>query len=224
MPLLSTVLSYLKNWLHSSTSMPQEVPIPDPNCESCIQVLSWEDERAKRFHVAHPEICGCEKYSLTAGKVHDDETLHFIVSDPDGIINGFLSPTLAMQIDSGGLSTLRSSAADGEFIQTLRELRSRWGGARQFIAVQKISVKNVRYHETGRLCCVYDTALPGKPKHADIIGPDIEALEGDVPLSKSQLKKQQKRRIRQFIEKAGSDFESPAGFRNGLLAGLDDAA
>jgi hypothetical protein len=212
------VLNFLRSWLSFFDR------ITRMSCKACREAVDAEADRAKHFHAAHKEVCGCEQYSLTTGRVGDDETLHFIVSDPDGIINGFINQILVSQIDANGLSVLRDRAEDAEFILSLEQLSARWAErSRRFCGILNISTHSVRYDEGDRLCCVYDTAEPGKPNHAEIFAPDLQLL-AEAQLSKGELKRRSRQRIKKFVEKAGTDFVTPDSFRGGFLKRFEKAA
>jgi hypothetical protein len=150
--------------------------------------------------------------------VSDHEVLHLLISYPQHVFDtGELRPELAEQIDSGGLSVLRSNAADAEFIATVEELkqRSQARGIVRFVhGVLSFTAGSVRYDERQRFMCVYDTALPSKPHHPDVMGPTLGA-----DLSKSEQKRQQRRRIKKFIDLVGPGFETVTTFREGVLSG-----
>jgi hypothetical protein len=121
-----------------------------------------------------------------------------------------------MQIDRGGLSTLRSNADTGEFEQTLAELRerSRVAGKERYLqAVCVFKVSSVRYEDNHRFLCVYDTPLVGKPNHADIMAPLVTAE------SRTQAKKLEKARYKKLIELIEEHLVEPSQFRDGALKG-----
>jgi hypothetical protein len=150
---------------------------------------------------AAANICGCEQISLhklSPGVVLDDEEVHFVVCHPDGTLDdGKLNPTFLIQLAYHGLSVLRASATDSEFELTLLELKERWNrSVRKFHGIATFRAGKIRYNGDDRLCCVYDTAMPGKPHHADIAGPGIKAENN------SELKKLRHRRIKFIIDNA----------------------
>lgn len=65
-----------------------------------------------------------------------------------------------------------------------------------------------------RLVGVYDTALPGKRHHADMIAPPIKPATD----SKSELERARRRRIKKLIAVTGRCFDPARSFRGGLLA------
>ena len=66
-------------------------------CAECREALEGTGTFADRINGASDETCGCEQHSLSnlsPGIVMDDENLHFIVSDPDGLLDGRINPML----------------------------------------------------------------------------------------------------------------------------------
>lgn len=169
------------------------------------------------------EPCACEQFSmseLSPGLVDDGEYLHYLVPTPEGrLADGHLNPINLVQVDRGGLSVLRQGAKNTEFEQTVQELRPRWQTNKKALeGVMTFPVSVVRYREEQRLCCVYDTALPGKPHHADLMMP---ALGGE--LSRTQRDRLQKARIKALVDQIGTNFEPIEQFRAGSLAHLGAA-
>jgi hypothetical protein len=128
---------------------------------------------------------------------------------------GEINPVLAEQIFRGGLSALRDDAHDAEFLETLTELQqhSAGKGAERYAhGVLSFSAATVRYVQDRRFMCVYDTALPHKPHHVDIMA----AAE---PSGSTRGEKEWARRalIKEFIDKVGNAFVSAAEFRAGIL-------
>src|SRR5208337_923138 len=96
-------------------------------------------------------------------------------------------------------------------------LRARWDQkARKFHGIATLRTRNVRYEADRRLCCVYDTALMGKPHHADVAGPGIKAE------SKGAVEKLRRQRIKRLIDNAVLRFEAAAEFRGGVLSRFVD--
>ncbi len=186
------------------------------SCEKCRAAVDGTGSLGERMDAATDVICGCERVSvsdLSPGPIRDEEELHFIVPSPDGMINGKPNPTFLIPLDNDGLSILRGAAADNEFQQTLQELTARWSPkARRFHGVVTFDARKVRYVADSRLCCAYDTALPGKPHHGDIAGP---AIKEDT---KSATRRQQERRIKHLIDTAMIRFETATAFRDGVLS------
>jgi hypothetical protein len=185
-------------------------------CSQCLKALQGSGPFADRINGASVEICGCEQHSLSElspGVVQDDETLHFIVSDPDGLLDGRINPILLRQLHIGGLSVLRENATTEEFVRTLDELTSTWAkNVRSFIGVTSFQCAGVRFGNEGRLCCVFDTGLPSKPHHADIVGPMITGE------SKSAAERLRKTHVKRVVDAIGQSFEAAAAFRAGALA------
>ncbi|KAB2768593.1 hypothetical protein [Brucella anthropi] len=158
---------------------------------------------------------------LSPGPVKDDEGLHFFVRDPDGLTeNGHVNRTFVLQAFKNGLSVLRDGADDSEFHQTIEELKASWIPKEKKVhGILTFKAAVVRYHEGNRAFCVYDTGLPGKPLHADIMAP---ALKPELGVSNKALKE---RALRMLIDKIGNAFTPASEIRNGAFkALLEDAA
>jgi len=179
-----------------------------------------EKEIATQVHRATAAICGCEQFSMadnSPGPVQDPETLHLIVSDPTDLDDGYLSPASLVRLDTSGLSVLRDSAANDQFEQTIQELKARSAQAnkkRSFLGVCMFSAHTVRYQNGDRFVGVYDTALPNKDHHADIVGPCLATMLG---LSNRQAEKAKRKRIKELIGLVGRCFESSRTFRTGAF-------
>lgn len=194
-------------------------------CNLCREACFHENrkERAARAHAATPSICGCEAYSVSShspGPVDDREQLHFVVSDPKSLLNGSLNPTALTQIDYGGLSVLRESASDTEFKITINQLKERANSADSewfFFGVCSFTASTIRTDNNQRFLCVYDTGLPDKPNHADIMGPNFMSMS-QPPISKREQEKQNRARIKKMIDKIGPVFTSASRFRSGIFA------
>lgn len=187
------------------------------SCKCRAAALEGEGTLVARMdRASETEVCGCERVSvsrLSPGPIKNEEELHFIVPHPDGLLNGKLNPTFLTQIDRNGLSILRGDAQDSEFEQTLNELKERWApSARKFHGVATFSAANARYDKELRLCCVYDTGLPGKPHHGDIAGPALTAE------SNSAMERARRKRIKCIIDNAVTRFEAAATFRGGVFS------
>nr|WP_278437084.1 hypothetical protein [Brucella anthropi] len=158
---------------------------------------------------------------LSPGPVQDDENLHFFVRHHDGLSeNGHVNRTFVLQALKNGLSVLRNSAADSEFHQTIEELQANWiPKGKKVHGIITFKAASVRYNEDQRLFCVYDTGLPGKPLHADIMAPTLKDEPG---LSSKALKE---RALRVLIERMGKVFTPASEIRGGAFkALLEDAA
>jgi hypothetical protein len=182
-------------------------------CLDCRKALAEQTGTfADRIHAASDEPCGCERHSLSdlsPGVVCDNESLCFIISDPDGMGDGGVNPILLQRVHSGGLSVLRATASTEEFAQTLEELRLRWAASvRSFAGIVAFDCSAVRHSKGERLCCVFDTAVPGKPHHADIVSRPAKVTEG----------RKEKLSTKRLAEAMGSRFETPSKFRGGALA------
>ncbi len=192
------------------------------SCEACRKALSSESGRVSRINRCVEQPCGCEAYSVSnysPGCVDDDETLHFLVPTPEGRTeNGYLNPTFLISLNTEGLSVLRDSADDVEFEATVSELRPRWEDRKRSLeGIMSFKASAVRHLMGQRLCCVYDTGMPGKPNHADLMAPSLdEAAAG----SRTELKRLQRARVKQVIDQIGNSFTAADVFRDGRLAHL----
>ena len=195
-------------------------------CKLCREACFHPDlkERAVRTHAAADGVCGCEAFSVSdhsPGLVADDEPLHFVVSDPKALLNGSLNPTVLMQVDFGGLSVLRECASNEEFDITIKQLKERATAADSewyFFGVCTFNASSVRYDGDKRFLCVFDTGLPDKPNHADVMGPDLSAMI-QPQLTKTQKEKLNRARIKKMIDKIGPVLTGAARFRTGIFAG-----
>jgi hypothetical protein len=183
-------------------------------CRSAVEDI--EGTLVDRMDQAGEETCGCEQVQVhkdSPGIVLDEEELHFVVSHPAGLVDGKLNPQFLNQLDHNGLSVLRAAATNAEFELTLEQLTARWDQkARKFHGIATLSARNVRYDADRRLCCLYDTALPGRPHHADVAGPGIKAD------SRGAVEKLRRQRIKRLIDNAVLRFEAAAEFRGGFLS------
>src|SRR3954451_2251268 len=187
------------------------------SCQACRQACKHPDikERAALTNAATSEVCGCQRYridDLSPGPVENGEELHFVVADPNGLINGRLNQAYLTPLDFGGVSVLRDGADDTEFALTIRQLKANAEakGKEWFLyGVCSFRADAVRFENDGRLACVYDTALPDKQHHADVMGPALQAA------SKSELERLRRSRIKRVVEKIGTAFVPAARFRGG---------
>jgi len=191
--------------------------------ENCLAALASEPPEtiAEQLHKATPECCGCEAYQLgdtSPGRVADNELLNLIISDPNSLLaDGMLNPIMLVQLDRSGVSVLRDCAADDEFALTLSELNERSaanGRARYFHGVCAFAASMVRYDQGTRLVGIYDTSLPKKPNHADMIAPDIHA---GTDASKTQKEKDRRKRQKRVIELIGPCLIPARQFRAGAF-------
>ena len=184
-------------------------------CRSCRTAAYFEpaSERAVRIHRACNESFGCERFKLgpgSPGPVTDIEYLNLIITDPQTIDprSGKLLPVLVTQVDEAGLSVLRDAATDGEFDSTFVEMKrgsDARGKPRFFHGVCRFLSANIRLENGARHVGVYDTALPGRRHHADILAP---------PLATRRDREARKKRI---IDKIGPSLISVADFRDGVF-------
>jgi hypothetical protein len=193
-------------------------------CEACRAALAHPNEKeiASKLHAATDGPCGCEKFRLapqSPGVVQDDETLNLILTDPQSIKDGKSPhPGVLVQIDTFGLSVLRDAASNQEFEHTIRELiqRSKERGQERFFhGVCSFQAGEVRYDGQDRFLCVYDTALPEKPHHADVFGPDLSAPEDKI--SKGERERRSRARIKKLLDRINGRFASVAAFRGGAF-------
>jgi hypothetical protein len=194
-------------------------------CEACRAAAAHDvdGEIAARLHAASSTICGCEKFrlsDLSPRRVEDTEMLDLIISDPQSIQGGKLPhPSALVQIDRGGLSVLRDTASNDEFEITIRELKDRAeasGRERFFHGICSIPTTEIRVDGARRFLCVYDTALPAKPNHADIFGPDLKAM-AETGISNAEHERRKRARIKRFIDKIGDCFVPASAFRQGAF-------
>lgn len=191
------------------------------SCEACRAALSATEDKVRKVNNCMSEPCGCENYSVadnSPGPVQDNEVLNYLVPTPEGRTeNGHINPLFLNQVTVNGLSVLRDSAANSEFELTILELRPRWQSKqRELEGVISFKAKDVRYLGDARLCCVYDTALPDKPNHADLMATPL--IEQDETVTNSELKKRKKVKIKAIIDQIGNNFSSASIFRDGILS------
>jgi hypothetical protein len=209
--LRSTVGNFLRNLL---VFFRCEISERQP-CRACRSAAHFEpaQERATRVHRACENPFACERYKLgrgSPGPVSDAEYLNLVITDPQAIDprTGKLLPILVNQIDRGGLSVLRDAATIAEFDVTFAEMKKSSdakGNERYFHSVCRFLTFSVRLENQARHLGVYDTALPGRPHHADILAPP--------PASR----RDQEARKRRIIDKIGPSLIAVADFRGGTF-------
>jgi hypothetical protein len=187
------------------------------SCRACRAAASCqpEDERAKRIHCACSEVFGCEAFKLnklSPGPVADHEFLNLVITDPQGLDprSRMLHPTLVKPIDLGGMSVLRAGATNAEFEETFAEMKKgsdARGRPRYFHGVCVFPVGSVRKNGNSRSMGVYDTALPGRPHHADVLAPPVD-------------RKAQEARKKRLIDQIGRSFVDVSQFREGAFQHL----
>lgn len=188
------------------------------SCDACRAALAANDDVVGSINAVSDD-CGCEAHSmsdLSPGIVTDDEFLHFFVRDPDGLTdNNFLSPVFVQPLFKNGLSVLRHGAEDSEFRQTITELKANWVPKNKKVhGMLTFQVEAIRTKDGARLCCVYDTALVGKPHHADLMSPTLNPSE-EVP-----LRKLKERIVKAVIDRIGNDFTAAVDIRDGAFKDL----
>lgn len=178
------------------------------------------DDKAARISEIHPSPCNCEKIRtniFSPGPVKDEEVLYWIVSEPNAIFeNGKLNPIFLKQVDRKGLSVLRRDADDTEFEHSLIQLDKGWRlKGRYFHGIALFNTGNVRaFQDRGTQCMfVFDTAVQEKPHHADLFAKDLNII--DPSLDKKQQGREEKKRIKKFIDDVALDFEAATNFRFG---------
>jgi hypothetical protein len=125
---------------------------------------------------------------------------------------------MLVQLDFSGVSVLRDMAADEEFELTIKLLRERSAAAgkeRYFHGVCAFPASTVRYDSGARLLGVYDTALPDRPHHADMVGPDLHPI---TVLSNTQKERENRKRCKRVIELIGTTLLPARQFRAGAFA------
>lgn len=169
-------------------------------------------ERATKFTSACNGEFACERLSvsnISPGPVLDDETLVFIVSDPQTHLNeGFLHPQAVNLVCSSGLSFLRSRATNSEFYETWNALKASSDAKnidRYFHGVYNFQARSVRNCQYPRAVAVFDTGLPGRRHHSDVMA---------IPTCRGA---QQMRLLKALVEAIGTDFTSVKHFRDGVF-------
>ncbi|WP_146030401.1 hypothetical protein [Thalassospira sp. GB04J01] len=190
------------------------------SCEACRAALSATEDKVNEVNKCTSEPCGCEKYRASEnspGPVLDEETLNYLVPTPDGRTeSGHINPLFMNQVALNGLSVLRNTASNSEFELTIKQLRPRWESKeRKLEGIVSFDARSVRYLEGKRLCCIYDTALPDKPNHADVMSAPWTGPE--QVLTRRQLSQRKKIVIKEIIDQIGTNFSSAASFRDGSL-------
>jgi hypothetical protein len=153
----------------------------------------------------------CERLSVSKvspGPVLDNETLVFIVSDPQiKLQEGFLHPGSVNLVFESGLSVLRSRAPNSEFCETwkaLKEASDARNKDRYFLGVYNFQARSVRNCQAPRAVAVFDTGLTGRRHHSDVMA---------IPMCKVQ----RQRLIKAFVEAIGTNFTSVKHFRDGIF-------
>jgi hypothetical protein len=164
-------------------------------------------------HHACPEPFACERFKLgrrSPGPVQDSEYLNLVITDPQALDqrSGLALPLLLKRIDTSGVSVLRDAATSHEFEVTFAEMKrasDAQGKPRYFHGMCRFLAASVRRqngarHDVG----VYDTALPERPHHADILSP---------PANRRDLEARKKH----LIYNIGLSFTPVAQVRNGAF-------
>lgn len=142
-------------------------------------------DRVAAINTAAPK-CGCEKHRMTKHSPHvvqSDERLTRFVFSPLHLNTkrNSIKPNLFSHIASRGCSIQRDSIATTSEITTFvsdflnQEMKPTWFGV---VSTGCATVKGFLTDDKRRLLCVYDTAEPSNPAHAEMgRGSDFE--EGD---------------------------------------------
>jgi hypothetical protein len=171
-------------------------------------------ERAAQVTKAAKGTFNCEKCSVSRkspGPVLDEEDLIFIVSDPQvRLKGGKVHPSAVGTVCSGGLSVLRDRARDNEFENTWTELKKNSdakGKDRYLAGVYTFATSNIRYSAEPRQFGVYDTGLPGRKHHSDIMA-----------IARSNLSNLQRERLcKALVDAMGTNFIDVEDFRMGAF-------
>jgi hypothetical protein len=192
-------------------------------CAACRKAFAAQPEEdiARKLHRATAATCGCEHFKMrdtSPGAVQDEEMLDLVISDPNSLLNdGSINPSMFIPLDRAGLSVLRGAATNDEFEITISELKERSsdrGHQRFFHGICEFKAVTVRYDGEKRLVGVYDTVLPGKVHHADIVGPDLHVIS---TASKAEQERDRRKRYKKILELIGASFVPARKFRNGAF-------
>jgi hypothetical protein len=183
-------------------------------CRDCRIAAYFEpsEECAARVHKAGGGDFKCERYRLgqiSPGPVRDDEYLNLIITDPQSVDSrsGKLLPVIVKQISQSGMSVLRDKTLDAEFETTFAELKKgsdARGKPRSWYGTCRFSTRNIRWNEAARQLGVYDTSLPGRRHHADVLAPELPRRELEA------LKKR-------VLDTIGPTLIAVADFRDGAF-------
>jgi hypothetical protein len=206
----------VENFLRGLRSFFRSEILERRNRRACRFAAYFElvSERASRVHSACVgDTFACERFKLgpeSPGPVADDEYLNLIITDPQTIDHrsGKLLPVLVRQVDEAGLSVLRDKATNNEFDITFQEMKrgsDARGKPRYFHGVCRFLARSVRWDNATRNAGVYDTALPQRRHHADIIAPP------------AATRRDQEARKKKLIDKIGPSLIGVADFREGAF-------
>lgn len=185
------------------------------------EAVDPEKSRAVRLDEAQPE-CRCQAVSVSAfssGPVKDEETLIRILVAPQHVDKKGRPRAAALSdAERGGLSVFRDAQAKDEEIRTVAEglvskARSTNGakaGVFGVLLMQCAIVRSCRGESDDAACyCIYDTALPDSPGHAETFQRVSDVAE---PV------REDRRRVLFGLVK--ERFIPVGQFRNGLLLDL----
>jgi hypothetical protein len=185
------------------------------SCRACRAAAHWEpsSERALKAHSACSEAFACERFKLgrnSPGPVADAEYVHLLITDPQALDprSGKILPVILKQIDAKGVSVLRERASNQEFRLTFVEMRrgsDAKGQPRYFHGVCRFLTGSIRARGGTDRIGIYDTALPGRRHHADVLAPPLGT------------RRDREARTKRLIDLIGPSFIGVAKFRDGAF-------
>lgn len=186
------------------------------SCRLCRNAFAVKtNKRVEDVNKVSPKICSCEIHRaslISPGIVDDAEKIHYIITEPLNevfdIRSGRLLPGVLSQLDKKGISVLRETASNSEFERTFKIIKSNAksrGAERFFHSVATAQVRDVRYDGEERLTGVYDTAIFGRRRHADVMGTGSKSL-------------QKERRKMALLKVLNANIEPTDTFRGGAFA------
>lgn len=181
--------------------------------------------RAERLDASCPS-CACEHGAVGAfgspGRVANDERLYRVIVAPPDMSENQLVLTSLTQAEQKGLSVLRGSASDEEFIHVARK-RLKDQSERRVHGVAEFLCSEVRElfsevtegrSRVQRLFCIYDTDEEKLPCHADIF------QTSPTGLSKNKTRSLMKEDREKLLRVVAARLISADAFRGGILARL----
>lgn len=199
------------------------------SCEQCratFVALETSDEalppRADRLDEAEPE-CRCEAFSVSEhspGSVLNEEVLVRILVAPQHMHKKKIQPTAASLSDSErkGLSVIRNGYIEDDIIRAVaeglvnraRNSNNDKAGVFGVLLIECSTVRQfVRFEESKRCYCVYDTAEKNNHGHAEIFQ-QVAGVEKPIRDDRRQ----------KLFEAVKTRFVPVNEFRGGLLAYL----
>lgn len=150
------------------------------DCREAFENTDSDGLPCARIEACKP-ACGCEQHSVSAlspGVVDDTESVARLIYSPHHIDpeTGQVKEAAFSDVQDKGLSVQRQAHADPDSIRAIGERKLADDHAqgktdRQFlgiVAAQVADIRKDRHEDDSRALCVYDTALPGLPAHADV--------------------------------------------------------